>query len=82
MQDELGMSNLSAATRKVAPDLKRTVEWEPNRPEDFLSPEQRWDAISRILATVALRVMRQSAVSEKGDSKRAGRDQSHECKSL
>lgn len=32
---------------------------ELNRVEDYLSPEQRWDAIAAILSTIGLRVMRQ-----------------------
>lgn len=29
-------------------------------PTEFLSPDQRWDAIAEILATIALRALKQS----------------------
>ncbi len=42
-----------SAANIVASDL--------SRPEDFLSPEQRLDAIAEILVTIGLRAMKESS---------------------
>jgi hypothetical protein len=40
----------------------------PERPEDYLSPEQRLDAIAEILATIALRSLRKHHEAQPPDT--------------
>lgn len=40
---------------EVAPDIARALPILPEQPEDFLTPQQRLEALAQVLATIALR---------------------------